>query len=142
MIDAPSGGAPEKTPRWDLLGTEGYGGGNRVSWCSWMLSGNMSTYRRSRSVEPRGAHKGGGHAYPPGRALHPRGPLVAPPTYFFLLYIPTYPDNIIGGAKNPISTAATFCTREIPSWGLFWCSTGGGIDHGGLLHQQSRSDDV
>ena len=29
-----------------------------------------------------------------GRALHPRGPLVAPPTYFFLLYIPTYPENI------------------------------------------------
>ena len=22
-------------------------------------------------------------------------------------------------SKNPISTAATFCTREIPSWGLF-----------------------
>ena len=32
-----------------------------------------------------------GRAYPPGRALHPRGPLVAPPTYFFLQYIPTYP---------------------------------------------------
>ena len=41
-----------------------------------------------------------GRAYPPGRALHPRGPLVAPPTYFFLLYIPTYPENIIGGAKT------------------------------------------
>ena len=32
---------------------------------------------RSRSVEPRGAHKGGGHAYPPGRASLPRGRLVA-----------------------------------------------------------------
>ena len=31
---------------------------------------------------------------------HPRGPLVAPPTYFFLLYIPTYPENIRGGAKT------------------------------------------
>ena len=29
-----------------------------------------------------------------GRTLHPRGPLVAPPTYFFLLYIPTYPETI------------------------------------------------
>ena len=29
-----------------------------------------------------------------GRALHPHGPLVAPPTYFFLLYIPIYPKNI------------------------------------------------
>ena len=31
---------------------------------------------------------------PPGRALHPRGPLVAPPTYFFLPYIPMYPETI------------------------------------------------
>ena len=45
--------------------------------------------------------------------------------------------------RNPISTAATFCTREIPSWGLFWCSAEGGIDHGGLLHQHhSLSDEV
>ena len=35
----PIGGAPEKAPRWDLLGIEGCGGGNRVSWCSWMFSG-------------------------------------------------------------------------------------------------------
>ena len=35
-----------------------------------------------------------GGAYPPRRALHPRGPLVAPPTYFFLLYMSTYPENI------------------------------------------------
>ena len=46
-------------------------------------------------------------------------------------------------SRNPISTAATFCTREIPSWGLFRCSAGGGIDHGGLLHHHhSLSDDV
>ena len=48
-----------------------------------------------------------------------------------------------GAPRNPISTAATFCTREIPSWGLFRSSAGGGIDHGGLLHQHhSLSDDV
>ena len=35
-----------------------------------------------------------GARLPPGRALHPRGLLVAPPTYFFLLYIPTYPETI------------------------------------------------
>ena len=51
----------KKAPRWDLTGTESCGGGNRVSWCSWMFSGYMSIYRRkSRSVEPRGAHEGGG----------------------------------------------------------------------------------
>ena len=35
-----------------------------------------------------------------GRALHPRGPLVAPPTYFFLLYIPTCPQTNSRGAKT------------------------------------------
>ena len=32
----------------------------------------------------------------------PRGPLGAPPTYSFLLYIPTYPRTIRRGAKNLI----------------------------------------
>ena len=30
MIDAPSNGAPEQAPRWDLVGTEGCSGGIRV----------------------------------------------------------------------------------------------------------------
>ena len=46
-------------------------------------------------------HKRGGHEVG-GRALHPRGPPVAPPTYSFLLYIPTYPQTIRYGAKNLI----------------------------------------
>ena len=37
-----------------------------------------------------------------GRALHPRWPLVAPPTYFFLLYIPTYPETIEEHHENLI----------------------------------------
>ena len=37
-----------------------------------------------------GRHEVGG-APTPRRALHPRGPPVAPPTYSFLLYVPTYP---------------------------------------------------
>ena len=36
-----------------------------------------------------------------GGALHPRGAHVAPRTYFFLLYIPMYPQTIRYGAKNP-----------------------------------------
>ena len=39
---------------------------------------------------------------PPNRALHPRGAHVAPPTYFFLLYIPMYPQTTRCGAKNLI----------------------------------------
>ena len=44
----------------------------------------------------RGGREGG------RRALLPRGPPVAPPTYSFLLYIPTYPRQIRYGAKNLI----------------------------------------
>ena len=40
-------------------------------------------------MELRGAHEVGG--VPRGGALHPRGPLVAPLTYLFHPYIPTYP---------------------------------------------------
>ena len=49
-----------------------------------------------------GNHEVGGRAYPPGRALHPREPLLAPPTYFFLLYIPTYPETIEEHHENLI----------------------------------------
>ena len=63
--------------------------------------------------------------------------VLLPPIY---TYVP--PNDQIRSQK-PNSTAATFCTREIPSWGLFRRSAGGGIDHGGLLHQHhSLSDDV
>ena len=43
------------------------------------------------SGDLQGGHEAGGRAHPPGRALHPRGPLVAPLAYFFHLYIPIYP---------------------------------------------------
>ena len=50
VIDSPSGGALEKAPRWYLTGTEGCGGGNRVSWYSWMFLGYMDIYRRKKQV--------------------------------------------------------------------------------------------
>ena len=45
------------------------------------------------SAKKRGSHEAGGAPTPLGRALHPRGPLVAPLTYFFLPYIPIYLKN-------------------------------------------------
>ena len=45
----------------------------------------------------RGGHEGGGR--PPWACPLPRGPLDAPLTYSFLLYIPTYPRTIRTGAK-------------------------------------------
>ena len=56
VVDSPSGGAPAKAPRWDLADTEGYDGGNCVSWCPWMFSGYVGIYRRKKYVggRPRG----------------------------------------------------------------------------------------
>ena len=63
--------------------------------------------------------------------------VLLPPIYTYVSPI----DQTRG--QKPNSTAATFCTHEIPSWGLFRSSAGGGIDHGGLLHHHhSPSDEV
>ena len=43
-------------------------------------------------ISNRGGHEGGER--PPRARPLPRGPAVAPPTYSFLLYIPTYPQTI------------------------------------------------
>ena len=66
MIDSPSGRAPKKAPRWDLTGTEGFGGGNRVSWCSFMFLGYMGIYRRKKYVGgvARGPRGWGAHQPP------------------------------------------------------------------------------
>ena len=47
------------------------------------------TWSGSQETIEEGTRQGA--CQPPRCALHPRGPLVAPPTYFFLLYISTYP---------------------------------------------------
>ena len=52
-----------------------------------------------KSRSSRGSHEIGGRP-PVGRAPLSRGPLGRPPTYFFLLYIPTYPENIQGASKK------------------------------------------
>ena len=59
------------------------------------------TWSLCKAINEEGKRQGGAPTSP-RRALHPRGPLVAPPTYFFLLYIPTYPQTIRDGAKNLI----------------------------------------
>ena len=74
VIESPSGRMLEKAPRWDLMSTEGCGGGKVVSWLPWKFWGYLRIYiyigGRSRSGGHRGAHKVG------GRALHPCGRLV------------------------------------------------------------------
>ena len=69
MMDAPSGGAPEQAPRWDLVGTEGCGGGIRFLAPFLIVWGYVGIYRRKKYVGgatggPRGwkAHLGGRRA--------------------------------------------------------------------------------
>ena len=50
MIDAPSGGAPEKAPSWDLTGTEGCGGGIRVLALYLVVWGYVAIYKRKEYV--------------------------------------------------------------------------------------------
>ena len=61
--------------------------------------------------------------------------LVAPRSSTDVLLPPIYtyvPPNDQIRSQKPNSTIATFCIHEIPSWGMFRRSAGGGIDHGGL----------
>ena len=50
MIDAPSDGAPEQAPRWDLVDTESYGGGIRVLAPVLIVWGYVDIYRRKEYV--------------------------------------------------------------------------------------------
>ena len=71
MIDAPSGGAPEQAPRWDLMDIEIYGGGIRVLAPVLIVWGYVDIYRRKKYVggetgAPRGWRAGlGGIGAPP-----------------------------------------------------------------------------
>ena len=94
------------------------------------------------SSNQRGGHEAGGAPTPLGAPSTLVGPSwLHRPTSSSYIYLRT--PNHQKRPRKPNSTAATFCTREIPSWGLFRRPAGGGIDHGGLIHQHhSLSDDV
>ena len=96
----------------------------------------------STSRKLRGSREVGGRAHPPGRALHPRGPLVAPLTYFFRLYISIYPKNIgehyRSGVPPPEASVATESqSRPIPAPCRRGQSLSGGhLHHPGALHDE------
>ena len=66
MVDAPSGGAPEQAPRWDLVDTEGCGGGIRFLTPLLIIRGYVGIYRRKEYV-------GGAAGGPRGRGARPGG---------------------------------------------------------------------
>ena len=53
---------------------------------------------KKEARRPRGREA----SLPPWARPHPRGPLAAPPTYFFLRYIHPYPETIKSDHKNLI----------------------------------------
>ena len=73
MVDAPSSGAPEQAPRWDLVDTEGCGGGIRFLAPVLIVWGYVGIYRRKEYV-------GGVSGGPRGRVArpHPRDLLFDP----------------------------------------------------------------
>ena len=98
--------------------------GTNVIWRTW--SASQEAAEAAMRVE--------GAPTPTGRAPISWAPRAATDLLLPLIYT-HMPRKHPGSQRTTISTAATFCTHEIPSWGLFRRSTGGGIDHGGLLHQ-------
>ena len=69
---------------------------SRGSFLEQTQSRRLGVEVRDATRQPRGRR-----ARPGGRrAPHPRGPLVAPPTYFFCLYILLYPENIQGSHET------------------------------------------
>ena len=81
-------------------------------------------------------------APPLGRAPLPHGPPVAPPTYSFLLYIPTYPRQIKYGAKNLIPPPQLSVSMRSHLGACSGAPPEEGRHHGGLLHHPSPSDEV
>ena len=85
--------------------------------------------------------RGRGARLPP-RARPP--PSWAPCCSTDVLLPPIYvhgPQKHPGVPRNTISTAVTFCIREIPSWSLHRHSAGGVINHEGPLHQHPCPSD-
>ena len=77
MIDAPSGGAPEMAPRWDLVDTESYGGGIKVLAPYLVVWGYIGIYRRKEYV-------GGATGGPRGWRARPGGLVRSLPRAFLV----------------------------------------------------------
>ena len=99
-------------------------------------SRELGVQAREASRRPRDR----GHAHPPGCALPSRGPLEAPPTDFFRLYIPSYPKNIeyqdISGVPLPQASVDTKNLSGVRSGTLPEGEpiTGGHLHHPGAIH--------
>ena len=142
-----TGGPTENCCFLPVLGFRRKGISNGVQ-TEWNLrERDFLTEYNSGDLDHTSRHVTGGHevgctSYPTRRAPTLVGPccstdVLLPPIYTHV------PRKHPGSQRKTISTAVTFCIHEIPSWSLHRRSAGGGIDHGGLLHQHhSPSDEL
>ena len=92
---------------------------------TWFLERTRSRRHGPYVEQPTGRPRGRGAPTPPGAPSTLVGPccstdVLLPPIYTYV------PPNYQIRSQNPNSTAVTFCIHEIPSWGLFRSSAGGG----------------
>ena len=101
-------------------------------------SRRLAVYVREATRKARGR----GRAHPPGRALHPRGPLVAPLSDFFHLYISiyakTFGEENRSGVPPPQAFVATKnqsgpCSGTLPEGDPI---IGGHLHHPGAIHDE------
>ena len=115
---------------------------NETFWRSYFWKESYPIDLECTLGKKRGSHEVGGCAHPLGRALHPRGPLVAPMTYFFLLYISIYPKTIgehnRSGVPLPEASIATENqSRPVPAHRRMVQSfSDGHLHHPGALHDE------
>ena len=140
---SPSDKVLERAPERFLVATEACGGGTPELGSVLDVFGYVGIYGCRRYV-------GGATGVPRGREArpthwvrsHPRGPLVAPLTDFFCLYISIYPKNIEehnrSGVPPPQASIATKnqsgpCSGTLPEGGSL---IGGHLHHPGALHDE------
>ena len=136
-MGSPSGRVLEQGPDWFLVATEACGGGTPHLSSVLEVLGYVGIYGCRGYV---GGPPGG--SWGRGRTPHPRGPLVAPLTNFFRLYISIYPKNIGGhnrtGGPPPQAFVATKNLLGARSGTLPEGEpiTGGHLHHPGALHDE------
>ena len=100
----------------------------------------QETWSRRQGSFEVATRQGGAPA--PWARPHPRGPLVAPPTDFFRLYISIYPKNIGEHNRSGVLPLQAFvatknqsgpCFGTLPEGGSL---TGGHLHHPGDLHDE------
>ena len=96
----------------------------------------MQARGASRKTQDRGARP------PPGRALPSRGPLEAPPTDFFHLYIPIYPKTIEYEDRSEVPPPqASVATKNLSGARSGTLPEGESITGGHLHHPAALHDE-